>query len=80
MRDLFEDALAHADSGYVLVMSFLKPQSMPGLLSTLSQTLQADPLIISIAAGIPLSMYSRNLGNHHRLIRVMPKSRQFTWG
>lgn len=57
----------------ILILA-VKPQSMPGLLSTLSQTLQENPLIISIAAGIPLSVYSRNLGSHCRLVRVMPNT------
>jgi len=64
---------AVARQSQVLILA-VKPQSMPGLLTTLSHALDANPLIISIAAGIPLSMYSRNLGNHHRLVRVMPNT------
>ncbi len=64
---------AVARQSQVLILA-VKPQSMPGLLSTLSHALSANPLIISIAAGIPLSVYSRNLGNHHRLVRVMPNT------
>lgn len=62
-----------ARQSQILILA-VKPQSMPGLLGTLSHVLTDNPLIISIAAGIPLSVYSRNLGSHRRLIRVMPNT------
>lgn len=49
----------------------VKPQHMPALLEQERQVLQAVPLVISIAAGLPLSSYEAVLGVRP-LLRVMP--------
>lgn len=54
-----------------VVLLAVKPQTLSGLLSRYKQPLQGR-LIISIAAGKPLSFYQGILGSQLPLIRVMP--------
>ena len=52
----------------------VKPQIMASVLPGLHACLQDDPLIISIAAGVPLAVLSAGLGGHGRIIRAMPNT------
>lgn len=52
----------------------IKPQQMNQIFSSLHGTLKNDPLVISIAAGVSLKTLAGGLGNHLRIIRVMPNT------
>lgn len=57
----------------VLVLA-VKPQHVPEVLSTFKAGFDARHLLVSIAAGVPLSKMSDVLGNQSRLVRVMPNT------
>lgn len=52
----------------------VKPQQMTQVLNGLSSLLEDRHLIVSIAAGLPLSVYESALGSGRRIIRVMPNT------
>jgi pyrroline-5-carboxylate reductase len=52
----------------------VKPQQMEAVLATLRETVTADHLIISIAAGVTLSRLAAGLGPLPQLVRVMPNT------
>ena len=52
----------------------VKPQQMVEVLTRLRDRVSAKHLVISIAAGIPLSTLSEGLGKGPRLVRVMPNT------
>ncbi|MGZ0171060.1 MAG: pyrroline-5-carboxylate reductase [Planctomycetales bacterium] len=52
----------------------VKPQQMNQVLNGLSTLLEDRHLIISIAAGLQLSVYESALGTNRRIIRVMPNT------
>lgn len=60
-------ALVKADK----VLLAVKPQVLPSVLSAHGEAMR-DKLVISIAAGKPLSFYQQYLGEDAPLIRVMP--------
>ena len=60
----------HSD---VLVLA-VKPQSMPEVLSELKPQVSAGQLVISIAAGVPISALVAGLGADRRVVRVMPNT------
>ncbi|MEK6694604.1 MAG: NAD(P)-binding domain-containing protein, partial [Nitrospirota bacterium] len=55
----------------VIVLA-VKPQVMDQVLDELKDRLSEQTLIISIAAGIPLSRIAARLGGTRKLVRVMP--------
>lgn len=57
-----------------VVFLAVKPQQMAHVLNGLSTLLEDRHLIISIAAGLPLSTYESALGTNRRVIRVMPNT------
>jgi pyrroline-5-carboxylate reductase len=57
----------------VLVLA-VKPQSMPEVLSDLKPRVSAEQLVISIAAGVPISALVAGLGADRRIVRVMPNT------
>jgi pyrroline-5-carboxylate reductase len=57
-----------------VVVLAVKPQTMAGVLTEIAGELTAEQLVISIAAGIPLSRLSSVLGEQTRLVRVMPNT------
>jgi pyrroline-5-carboxylate reductase len=57
----------------VLVLA-VKPQSMPEVLSELKPQISAGQLVISIAAGVPISTLVAGLGADRRVVRVMPNT------
>ena len=57
-----------------IVVLAVKPQNMPDLLREIQPALQAQHLVISIAAGITLKQLSDTLGPDKRIIRVMPNT------
>jgi pyrroline-5-carboxylate reductase len=62
-----------AASCAILVLA-VKPQTMPAVLNELQPHLAHRPLIMSIAAGIPVSMLEGNLPEGTAIIRVMPNT------
>lgn len=58
-----------------VVLLAVKPQQMEALLQELRPEITADHLIVSIAAGVPLTKMLHWLGmDHVRLVRVMPNT------
>lgn len=52
----------------------VKPQQMVEVLDELSPMIQEKHLVISIAAGIPISTFLSHLGDSCRIVRVMPNT------
>jgi pyrroline-5-carboxylate reductase len=67
-----QDNHSVVDASNLLVLA-VKPQSMAGLLSEIRPWLRA-PLVVSIAAGIPIRQLREGLGEDCRLVRVMPNT------
>jgi pyrroline-5-carboxylate reductase len=65
-RDLIQTAS-------IIILS-VKPQVLRGVLSEISDYLTSDHLIISIAAGIPVSLIQDIVGKDKPIIRVMPNT------
>jgi pyrroline-5-carboxylate reductase len=62
-----------AGRGDVVVLS-VKPQTLSALLAEVGASIARESLIISIAAGVPLSVIESQLGEGYRVIRAMPNS------
>jgi len=62
-----------AQASQVLILA-VKPQQFPAMLVEIQPHLPSRPLIISIAAGIPLQRMADLLGSSQRLVRVMPNT------
>jgi pyrroline-5-carboxylate reductase len=68
------DNRAVAEQADLLVLA-VKPQSMAAVLAEVRDTVaRRRPLVVSIAAGVPLSQLHEGLGPATRLIRVMPNT------
>ncbi len=61
-----------ADCGLIILA--VKPQTMDRVLDTIHSHLTHKPLVISIAAGIPLATLAAALPDHVPIIRVMPNT------
>ncbi len=58
-----------------IVVLSVKPQVMDALLDEIAaEVKQARPLVISIAAGVPISAIARRLGATARVVRTMPNT------
>lgn len=57
-----------------VIIAAVKPQSIQTVLEEVRGGLTADRLLVSIAAGVPLSRLSQSAGSQCRLIRVMPNT------
>ena len=68
-----ESNTAVAADADVLILA-VKPQQIPSLLEEIRGGVSKQPLIVSIAAGIPLQRLENLLGSGHRLVRVMPNT------
>jgi pyrroline-5-carboxylate reductase len=62
-----------ARAAEVLILA-VKPHHVDGVLAEISGSLDHLPLVISIAAGVPLSRLQKGLGRPVPLIRVMPNT------
>lgn len=60
-----------AQASDILVLA-VKPQTLYSVLENLKPYINADKLIISIAAGVPLATYENALPEGTRVVRVMP--------
>ncbi|MHC4876122.1 MAG: pyrroline-5-carboxylate reductase [Planctomycetota bacterium] len=61
-------------AGSDVVILAVKPQQMGEVLDGVSSLLENRHLVISIAAGLPLSFYESKLGTSRRIVRVMPNT------
>jgi pyrroline-5-carboxylate reductase len=68
--DTIGDLMDRADT----IVLATKPQGMEAVLGEIAPRATAGHLFISIAAGIPLSMMEKRLGDGARVIRVMPNT------
>jgi pyrroline-5-carboxylate reductase len=57
-----------------LLVLAVKPQVMDRALDDVAVALQADAVVVSIAAGVPLSVLARKLPEKARVIRAMPNT------
>lgn len=57
----------------VLILA-VKPDQVNGLLAEIKGQFSAKHLLISIAAGVPISRFEAALGNQARVVRVMPNT------
>jgi pyrroline-5-carboxylate reductase len=57
-----------------VVVLCTKPQLFPTVLPELAPALSHSPLVISIAAGVPLSAIEAHLGGGTRVVRAMPNT------
>jgi len=55
-----------------IVIIAVKPQIIDSVLKELANSLEKTKLLVSVAAGIPLSRLETNLGRGSRVVRVMP--------
>jgi pyrroline-5-carboxylate reductase len=55
----------------ILILA-VKPQMLGSVLANLKDYVTSDKLVISIAAGVPLSTYENTLSEGTRVVRVMP--------
>lgn len=65
----------HACAGAEVLVLAVKPQVIDPVLAELVEPVRASaPLVLSIAAGIPLARLERGLAGHTRLVRAMPNT------
>lgn len=69
----------HADNraaaqGADLIVLCVEPQVLDSVLADLSSILPSNPLLISVAAGYPLSRLQKQLKTATRLVRAMPNT------
>ncbi len=57
----------------ILILA-VKPGNVPELLAEIQSTFTPKHLLISIAAGVPISKMEAGLGNNARVVRVMPNT------
>ncbi|MFT3916903.1 MAG: pyrroline-5-carboxylate reductase [Anaeromyxobacteraceae bacterium] len=62
-----------AEASDILVLS-VKPQTMDALLEEIAPAIDHKKLVVSIAAGIPISAIARKLGAGVRIVRTMPNT------
>jgi len=71
--EVLPSAEALAASSDVLVLA-VKPQAMDAALTQLRPSINANALVISIAAGISIAFIQQRLGAATRVVRVMPNT------
>jgi pyrroline-5-carboxylate reductase len=71
--DAAPDNLQAVRAADVVVLS-TKPQIFPTVLPEIATALSHSPLVISIAAGVPLSAIEARLGASTRVVRAMPNT------
>jgi pyrroline-5-carboxylate reductase len=67
-----DTAEAVTDSKTVLIA--VKPQDIDAVLATMAPVVTHDHLVMSIAAGIPISLIERRLGDSVPVVRAMPNT------
>ena len=69
----FTDAALAIDTADVVVLA-VKPQTMPVVLSSLAGRVGPEQLLLSIAAGTPISKIKQELGQNQAVVRSMPNT------
>jgi pyrroline-5-carboxylate reductase len=64
----------HVPAAAEIVVLSVKPQIMSRVLDEVASTISADALVISIAAGVPVSTIQSRLAGGTRVIRAMPNT------
>jgi pyrroline-5-carboxylate reductase len=64
---------AEAAAGKQVVVVSVKPRDVPGLLSQLAGSLGGDQVLVSLAAGVPISMYEQRFPGV-AVVRAMPNT------
>jgi pyrroline-5-carboxylate reductase len=67
------DSRAAAAEAEIVLLS-VKPQGMEALLEEIAPAIDARKLVVSIAAGVPISAIARKLGAGVRIVRTMPNT------
>lgn len=57
-----------------VIIAAVKPKIMEGVLKECAQTIDSSKLFITVAAGLPISFYQKNLGNDCKIVRTMPNT------
>ncbi len=65
---------ANAAKGKDILIIAVKPQSMTAVLEEIRGVVASSTVIVSIAAGVPLSALQKILGSGLKLVRVMPNT------
>ncbi len=60
-----------------VILLCVKPQNMKEVLDEIKDEIESDQLIISIAAGVPISAIVRSIGKEIPVVRVMPNTASF---
>ncbi len=68
------DTAAQAARGADILVLAVKPQDMPGLLAEIHDSIGADTLVISVAAGISTEYLEKRLPANTGVVRVMPNT------
>lgn len=55
-----------------VIIAAVKPQYMKGVLKECGQVMDASKLFITVAAGLPIRFYLKNLGEDKKIVRTMP--------
>ncbi len=64
-----------ATAGADIVILAVKPQIMPAVVAELTTTIcQRQPLIISVAAGVPVKFFQQHFGQQSAIVRAMPNT------
>ncbi|MEX0726320.1 MAG: pyrroline-5-carboxylate reductase [Planctomycetaceae bacterium] len=67
------DNTAVMDQSTTVFLS-VKPQNMTEVLKEIHHQVKPDHLLVSIAAGVPIRRFTEVLGDHCRVVRVMPNT------
>ncbi|MEG3616016.1 pyrroline-5-carboxylate reductase [Isoptericola haloaureus] len=67
-----DNAAAVADARVVLVG--VKPKDVAAVLDEIGPALPADAVVVSVAVGLPLSLYARHLPDGQPVVRTMPNT------
>lgn len=57
-----------------VIIAAVKPKIMKGVLEECAKAMDSSRLFITVAAGLPISFYLKNLGNDCKIVRTMPNT------
>lgn len=69
-----QQELATAVSRSDVVVIAVKPQDAETLLGQLAPLVSSEKLVVSMCAGLPISLFEQHLGSHVPVVRVMPNT------
>ncbi|WP_402462205.1 pyrroline-5-carboxylate reductase [Isoptericola aurantiacus] len=65
---------AQAVAGARIVLVGVKPKDVAAVLDTVAGSLEPDAVVVSVAVGLPLSLYARHLPDGQPVVRTMPNT------